>query len=120
MDIDYQQVYQCIKIIVPNFRDSVSTIKKKSGRPLVRIPEVGQNVQQIVEAGGTSLNFHKAFKAQVNLNYGTRHTILKKDINLFPYKIRLLCKTIAHCLQKVENVHFILFYNFLNIIANIL
>jgi hypothetical protein len=46
MDIDYyQQVYQRIKIIVPNFRKSGSIIKKKAGRPLVRNP----NVQQIAE-----------------------------------------------------------------------
>jgi hypothetical protein len=47
MGIDYQQVYQCIKIIVANFRESGSIITKKSA--LVRIPEVVQNVQQIVE-----------------------------------------------------------------------
>jgi hypothetical protein len=47
MSIDYQ-VYQCIKIIVPNFRESESIINK-SGRSIVRILEVVQNVQQIVE-----------------------------------------------------------------------
>jgi hypothetical protein len=88
MDIDYQQIYQCIKIIVPNFRESGSIIKKKSGRPFVRIPEVVQNVRQIVEQHpSTSI---RRLRQQVNLSYGTCHKILKKDINLFPYKIRVL------------------------------
>jgi hypothetical protein len=87
MDIDYEQVYQCIKIIVPNFRESGSIIKKKSGRPLVRIPEVVQNVRQIVEEHpSTSI---RRLRQQINLSYGTCQKILK-DINLFPYKIRVL------------------------------
>jgi hypothetical protein len=56
MDIGYQQLYQGIKIIVPNFKESESIIKKKSGRSLVRILEMVQNY------GGTFLNFHKPFK----------------------------------------------------------
>jgi hypothetical protein len=80
MDIDYyQQVYQRIKIIVPNFRKSGSIIKKKSGRPLVR----NLNVQQI----STST---RRLRQQVNFSYGTCQKILKKDINLFSYKIRVL------------------------------
>jgi hypothetical protein len=72
---------------MPNFRESGSIIKKKSGRPLVRIPEVVQNVQQIVEEHpSTSI---RRLRQQINLSYGTCQKILK-DINLFPYKIRVL------------------------------
>jgi ribosomal protein L31E len=86
MGIDYQQVYQCIKIIVANFRESGSIITKKSA--LVRIPEVVQNVQQIVEKHpSTSI---RRLKQQVNLSYNTCQKILKKDINSFPYKIGVL------------------------------
>jgi ribosome-binding protein aMBF1 (putative translation factor) len=74
---------RCIKIIVPNFRESESIIKK-SGRSLVRILEVVQNVQQIVEDyPSTSI---RRLRQQVSLS----QKILKKDINSFPYKIGVL------------------------------
>jgi hypothetical protein len=85
MDIDYyQQVYQRIKIIVPNFRKSGSIIKKKSSRLLVRNP----NVQQIAEEHPSTST--RRLRQQVNFSYGTCQKILKKDINLFSYKIRVL------------------------------
>jgi predicted transcriptional regulator len=73
---------------MPNFKESVSIIKKKSRRSLVRIPEVVQNVQQIV--GEHPSTFITRLSHQVNLSYGTCQKILKKGINLFPYKICVL------------------------------
>jgi predicted transcriptional regulator len=73
---------------MPNFKESVSIIKKKSGRSLIRIPEVVQNVQQIVgEHPSTSIT---RLRHQVNLSYSTCQKILKKGINLVPYKICVL------------------------------
>jgi hypothetical protein len=70
-------VYQCLKIIVPNF------IKKKSDQSLVQILEMVQNVQQIIkEHPSTSI---RRLRQQVKLCYGTYQKFFKKDINLFPF-----------------------------------
>jgi ribosomal protein L31E len=72
---------------VPNFSESGSIVKKNLGRSLVRIPEVLQNVRQSVEEHpSTSI---RRLRQQVNLSYGICQKISKKDINLFPYKIRV-------------------------------
>jgi Na+/phosphate symporter len=69
--IGYQQVYQCLKIIVPNFGKSLSIIKKKSGQSLVQILEMVQNVRQIIkEHPSTSI---RRLRQQAKKSYGTYH-----------------------------------------------
>ncbi|KAJ3617711.1 hypothetical protein MTP99_006806 [Tenebrio molitor] len=82
----YQNMDQFAKHVKNKNTESGSIITKKSA--LVRIPEVVQNVQQIVEKHpSTSI---RRLKQQVNLSYNTCQKILKKDINSFPYKIGVL------------------------------
>jgi ubiquinone biosynthesis protein Coq4 len=81
--IGYQQVYQCLKIIMPNFNTSQSIIKKKSGQSLVQILETVQNVRQIIKEHPST--FVRRLRQQVKLCYGTYQKIFKKDINLFPF-----------------------------------
>jgi Na+/phosphate symporter len=67
--IGYQQVYQCLKIIVPNFSESQSIIKEKSGQSLVQILAMMQNVRQIIkEHPSTSI---RRLRQQIKLSYGS-------------------------------------------------
>jgi hypothetical protein len=72
---------------MPNFRESESIIKKKSGRSLVRFPEMVQNVQQIVEEHlSTSI---RRLRQQVNLSYVRK--FWRRILIRFP--IKLVCCT---------------------------
>ncbi|RZC32007.1 hypothetical protein BDFB_004354, partial [Asbolus verrucosus] len=63
---------------------------KSIGRPKKKTPEVVEEVRGLMEAI-LSKSIRK-LSQQIHLSYGTSHTILKKDLHMFPYKVQVYHK----------------------------
>jgi hypothetical protein len=75
-----------IKHFLKNFQENGSAGRKpESGRPKKRTPEVIEEARQAMEeAPGTSIEH---LSQQLGVSVGTCHSIVKKDLHLFPYRL---------------------------------
>jgi hypothetical protein len=71
---------------IKNFQENGSAGRKPgSGRPKKRTPEVIEEARQAMEeAPGTSIEH---LSQQLGVSVGTCHSIVKKDLHLFPYRL---------------------------------
>ncbi|RZC33881.1 hypothetical protein BDFB_010335 [Asbolus verrucosus] len=65
-------------------------IKKSTGRPKKRTPEVVEEVRGLMEV--TLSKSIKKLSQQIHLACGTSQTIFKKDFEMFPYNIQICHK----------------------------
>lgn len=79
--------YACLTNCVEVFRETgCVTHKKGAGRPRVRTEEVVNDVRQRMEEEPAKPL--KRLSQEIGLSYGTCHKILKKDLNMHPYKMQ--------------------------------
>lgn len=95
--ITYDTFRASVKHCIDRFRETGSVSRKEgSGRPTKRTEEVIENVRQVMEeAPRTSL---RRLSQQVQLSVTTCHTILRKDIHLYPYRLQ--------CVQQLHEADF--------------
>jgi hypothetical protein len=74
------------KSALNNFQENGSVGRKPgSGRPKKRTPEVIEEARQAMEeAPGTSIEH---LSQQLGVSIGTCHSIVKKDLHLFPFRL---------------------------------
>jgi hypothetical protein len=84
--VEYTQFRQTLNISLKNFQENGSVGRKRgSGRPKKRTPEVIEEARQAMEeAPGTSIEH---LSQQLGVSVGTCHSIVKKDLHLFPYRL---------------------------------
>ena len=79
--------YACLTNCVEVFRETGSvTHKKGAGRPRVRTEEVVNDVRQRMEEEPRKPL--KRLSQEIGFSYGTCQTIVKKDLNMHPYKMQ--------------------------------
>ena len=79
--------YACLTNCVEVFRETGSvTHKKGAGRPRVRTEEVIKDVRQRMEEEPTKPL--KRLSQEIRHSYGTCQTIVKRDLNMHPYKMQ--------------------------------
>lgn len=84
--LQYDKFRKALDHSVKLFRETGSVNRKEgSGRPKKRTHEEIENVREIIENAPTTSIRHLA--QQTELSVGTCHTILKKDLHFFPYRM---------------------------------
>lgn len=82
-----QDFYKCLAHSVSVFRETGSvTHKKGAGRPTIRTEELIADVRDRMEHDSTKSL--KRLSQEIGASYGTCRTILKKDLNMYPYKMQ--------------------------------
>lgn len=94
---DYDSFRHTVTHSVMVFRETGSVKQKEgAGRAKKRTEELVNNVREIINnAPRTSV---RALSQQVGVSIGTCHTILKKDLHLFPYRMT--------CYQEIKEIDY--------------
>lgn len=101
-DHSYDDVYQVVRKTVVLFREKGSVERKTgSGRPKKRTAEVLDNAREIIEA--TPSTSIRRLGQQLNLSFGTTQLILKKDLQMYPYKLQVYHKILPRDFQPRIN-----------------
>ncbi|RZC32884.1 hypothetical protein BDFB_011997, partial [Asbolus verrucosus] len=62
----------------------------------------------------TSLKSVRKLSQQMHLSYGTNHTILKKDLKMFPYKVQVYQKILPGDFVPRKILRYILKHHFIH------
>ena len=94
--------FYCLRRTVALFRETRSIQHKKgAGRPSVKTDELVANCREIMQ--NTPTKCVRRLSQEVRRSYGTCRTILKKQLNLFPYKVRAFEEILAADLERRRN-----------------
>lgn len=87
--VDYKLFQDTLNRCVKLFRETGSVSRKTgSGRPLKRTAETVDAAREIMENAPTTSIRH--LSQQVDLSIGTCHTMLHKDMQLYPYRVTVV------------------------------